>query len=150
MVMTYTVITDENGKNLYIEGVEDGITITIPFDKANRLYSLLVNGDRRHRPTPIPGIDIAALPRRYRDEMSRAQKIAYLKEVRRKILRSLDWTIASDSPLTTAQKTTVRNYRTTLRDLDTTITAEMLDACKTKEQLQALIPAASFNIDNLM
>ena len=39
------------------------------------------------------------------------------RETRNELLTASDWTVGSDSPLTTAQKTKWKTYRQTLRDL---------------------------------
>lgn len=80
----------------------------------------------------------------------RAAKIAWMKEKRREFLRSCDWGIASDSPLTSAQKTTVNTYRAALRNMGTTVTNAQLDAATTKAALLALFPSRPAIIDSSM
>lgn len=74
------------------------------------------------------------------DIITRAKKIEWMKKRRRHLLRSCDWCIASDSPLTSAQKTTVQTYRAALRNMGDTVKAAQVDAATTKSALLALFP----------
>jgi len=46
-----------------------------------------------------------------------ADKLKALRKERNTLLADSDWALLDDSPLTTNQKTTVRTYRTALRDV---------------------------------
>lgn len=137
--MDYTIITDNSGKRLCIEYQDGEKKVFIPLDPNNRLFQKIKEK-----------IDLKTLPVRNIDEMTRAQKIAFLKNTIRKWLRKTDWALTVDSTLTNQQKTAVTNYRATLRNLPNVITTAQIDACMTNKELKTLIPKPTFDIDEAL